>query len=115
MQPKGRVHMSLGRNINNKLKNIHSNTNNEYLTKIVDIIDEEIYRNYKLWPSNYIAYDMLYASKFENKYKKVEKKVFQKYFQKSLQQLSGEKDVLAMYLLNMYANPVINKLKNNYI
>ena len=45
-EPKGRVHLHIGKNICEKVKNIED---------LAKIIDQEIISNYKLWPSNYIS------------------------------------------------------------
>ena len=45
-EPKGRVHLHIGKNISEKVKNIED---------LAKIIDQEIISNYKLWPSNYIS------------------------------------------------------------
>jgi hypothetical protein len=45
-EPKGRVHLHIGKNISEKVKNMED---------LAKIIDQEIISNYKLWPSNYIS------------------------------------------------------------
>ena len=45
-EPKGRVHLHIGKNISEKVKNIED---------LAKIIDQKIISNYKLWPSNYIS------------------------------------------------------------
>ena len=45
-EPKGRVHLHIGKSISEKIKDIED---------LAKIIDEEIISNYKLWPSNYIS------------------------------------------------------------
>ena len=45
-EPKGRVHLHIGKNISEKVKNMEN---------LAKIIDQEIISNYKLWPSNYIS------------------------------------------------------------
>ena len=45
-EPKGRVHLHIGKNISEKVKNMED---------LAKIIDQKIISNYKLWPSNYIS------------------------------------------------------------
>ena len=85
-------------------------TNNEYHKIIAKEIDKKILDEYKLWPNNYIAYDMLYGQKrFINKYSQEEKKVFEKHLAK-LEQYDIEFEELKDILLKIYANPIKNKL-----
>jgi len=81
---------------------------NDQLKEVATLIDRAIYRNYKLWPSNYIAYDLLKnEEKFINKYTQKEKRQFDRRISRRV----DVKNPLALnsYLL-MYANPVINKI-----
>ena len=80
---------------------------NEQLKEIASKVDDEIHKNYKLWPSNYIAHDLLnntdrYASNYTYKEKRR--------FERRLKRRVDFKNSLELnsYLL-MYANPVINR------
>lgn len=84
---------------------------NDQLKEVAALIDRAIYRNYKLWPSNYIAYDHLKNEKsFVNEYSEKEKRQFDRRISRRV----DVKNPLALnsYLL-MYANPVINKMSLN--
>ncbi|MFV8226407.1 1-acyl-sn-glycerol-3-phosphate acyltransferase [Christiangramia aquimixticola] len=81
---------------------------NDQLKEVAQLIDQSIYRNYKLWPSNYIAYDLLKnEERFTSEYTEKEKRQFDRRISRRV----DIKNPLALnsYLL-MYANPVINKL-----
>nr|WP_156275689.1 1-acyl-sn-glycerol-3-phosphate acyltransferase [Christiangramia aestuarii] len=81
---------------------------NDQLKEVATLIDNAIYRNYKLWPSNYIAYDLLKnEDRFEEHYTEKEKRQFDRRISRRV----DVKNPLALnsYLL-MYANPVINKM-----
>ena len=67
---KGNVHIQFGEPINEKIKALSTIKNrNELLKNVAAIIDKEIYQNYRLWNSNYVAYDLLYEThKYKNKY-----------------------------------------------
>ena len=84
---------------------------NDQLKEVATLIDRAIYRNYKLWPSNYIAYDLLKnEERFANEYTEKEKRQFDRRISRRV----DVKNPLALnsYLL-MYANPVINKISLN--
>ena len=84
---------------------------NEQLKEVATLIDNAIYRNYKLWPANYIAYDLLKnENRFEDQYTEKEKRQFDRRISRRV----DVKNPLALnsYLL-MYANPVINKMSLN--
>ena len=59
-RPKGRVHFAFGEPIDARLDEIAKCENQqESIQKLAEQIDACIYRNYKLWPYNYLAADML--------------------------------------------------------
>jgi 1-acyl-sn-glycerol-3-phosphate acyltransferase len=82
---------------------------NKQLQALAQVIDESIIKGYKLWPTNYIAYDLLngtttYASEYTEK----EKQVFERRLE---MRIDVENNVLRDGFLAMYANPVANKMK----
>lgn len=84
---------------------------NDQLKEVASLIDKAIYKNYKLWPSNYIAYDLLKnEERFVDEYTEKEKRQFDRRISRRV----DVKNPLALnsYLL-MYANPVINKMSLN--
>jgi 1-acyl-sn-glycerol-3-phosphate acyltransferase len=106
---KGNVHIQFGTPINEKIKGLANIKNrNQLLKKVAEIIDCQIYKNYKLWNSNYVAYDLLNSSsKYQAKYDENGKEKFQDYMSEQLIDLPGDKDAENIFL-NMYANPTIN-------
>jgi 1-acyl-sn-glycerol-3-phosphate acyltransferase len=106
---KGNVHLQFGTPINEEIKKFSDIKNrNELLKKIAKVIDREIYKNYKLWNSNYVAYDLLNSSnKYANKYSENGKEMFIGYMNKKLKNFSGNERAKNIFL-QMYANPVIN-------
>lgn len=111
MGNKGRIHISAGKVLGDEaFEEIDVNTLsvNEQLQAIAGKIDGFIYENYKLWPANYIAHDLLYnTAEYSEHYTAKEKRQFER-------RLTRRVDVknaleLNSYLL-MYANPVINKV-----
>lgn len=109
---KGRVHLALGKIVDEKLQDIKLIKNkNDQMQALADLIDERIHKNYKLWPTNYVAYDMLYEPIFTDKYTSAEKEHFLNYLHTQVNSIKGDYQQLEAPLLNMYANPVVNKLK----
>ena len=76
---------------------------------LAQAIDDSILTTYKLWPTNYVAYDILYKTNtYESFYTENEKKLFEKRLDIKIDQ----KNPIALEgFLNMYANPVVNKMK----
>lgn len=113
-QPKGKIHVSFGKPIQEELEEINKATNdNERIKLLTTAIDKQIHQNYKLHPVNYIAYDVLNKTNvFESNYTPTEKENFLKYIDTHLKKLNGEEDVLKTMFLKLYANPVSNKLGN---
>ncbi len=111
VQPKGRIHMTVGKPIIEELEEINKSENeNEKIKQLANLIDKRIYSDFKLWPLNYVAYDLLTnGNKYEKQYSSAEKDHFIKYVEKNIEKLKGERDALYNLFIKMYAAPVINK------
>lgn len=107
---KGRVHVKFGRPINEKIKAFRDIKNrNELLKNVATAIDQSIYSNYKLWSTNYIAYDLLKGeNKYADLYTTEEKQQFIDYAGERLADFPDQEKAKT-FLLKMYANPVINR------
>lgn len=106
---KGRVHISLSKPLDKELDRIETKNDhiNKQMTALTTLIDDKIHRQYKLFPANYIAFDLLYHSKTYEKYYN-EKELRQ--FERRLQNRGETKDEISrIKYLEMYANPVKNK------
>jgi hypothetical protein len=115
---KGKVHFQTAPCLNEKLKQLDSSLPKcELFTQISTVIDKEIYRNYKLYPGNYVAHDLLSGeNKFADQYTTEEKNRFEEYIANQLEKIDlPNKDIpyLKEKLLIMYANPLINSLVAN--
>ena len=108
---KKRIHISLGNIIDQKLELLNELDNeNKQIKFIAQILDEEIIKNYKLWPTNYIALDILNnTNKNADKYTEQEKNIFERRLEIKLKDNESAKESF----LAMYANPVLNQLKIN--
>ncbi len=84
------------------------------LALIAEHIDKEIFRNYRLYPSNYIALDMLEGNEAHaGRYTAEDKAVFEKYLQGQIARIdipNKDEAFLRERMLTMYANPARNSL-----
>ena len=113
LAPKGRIHIGFGRKLNLIFKDIESKelSNNEIIDQFVQEIDKQIYENYKLWPYNYIAWDIVNNKKdYKNEYTNTDLINFEAYIAENINDIEGDKDKLRKIALNIYANPVQNKV-----
>jgi 1-acyl-sn-glycerol-3-phosphate acyltransferase len=111
-QPKGKIHMTIGKPIKEELNEINTYSNdNEKIKQLTALIDKRIYSDFKLNPVNYIAYDLIHQTNvFETNYTVTEKENFIAYVTKGIEQLKDDSDVIRNILLKMYAFAVENKL-----
>lgn len=111
-QQKGRVHFQICPMLQEaELRELSNCSNNEYHKMVGQLIDRRIISSYRLWPNNFIAYDMLTdTNTFHTKYSDEERKVFAKRISK-LERFDCNIDVLRNIFLKIYANPVRNKLR----
>ena len=109
-QPKGRIHISIGKPVNQYLKLIDKEDGlKNKIEKLTRLIDDTVYRYFKLWPNNYIAYDLLYNCQDYNRfYNTTEKKMFLEYMGNEINGIDGEKKPIEELFLKIYANPLIN-------
>ncbi|MCB0633436.1 MAG: 1-acyl-sn-glycerol-3-phosphate acyltransferase [Saprospiraceae bacterium] len=109
---KGRAELTFSRSINDQLAAlIEVRNKNEQLRAVARIIDREIFKNYRLWPSNYIAADLLRAShQFGRFYSQEEKAAFLSYMEPRLSGFTGNFTLAREIFLRMYANPLFNQL-----
>lgn len=88
-------------------------------TEVFDVIaahiDKEIHRNYRLYPSNFIALDMLRGDvSHADRYTAEDKAAFEEYLAGRLAKIDlpgKDEPYLMERMLTMYANPAINYLK----
>ena len=115
---KGRVHFTISKLINEQLDQLDPNMNrNELFAAVASIIDKEIYRHYRFYPNNYVAYDLLSGTRrFSDHYGLKDKKAFEEYLQKQLDKIvipNKDENFLRKKILEMYANPLKNFLALN--
>lgn len=77
-------------------------------------IDHEIHSNYRLYPNNYVALDLLHGTAdHTSQYTAEDKAVFTQYIEGQMAKISlpnRDDAYLKERMLTMYANPAINYL-----
>ncbi len=82
-------------------------------SQLAKIIDKRIYQNYKLWETNYVAYDILFNTDiFAEQYSYDDKLSFIQYVETKLKNVEGNYQELQEIFLKIYANPIINRINN---
>lgn len=113
---KGRVHFEITQCINNELEALKSCDFNkvELFGKVSEITERAIHLNYKFYPSNYVAHDMLMNEKrFADHYTNEDYVKFNSYLDQRLAKIDlPNRDIpfLRSKILEMYANPLSNYL-----
>lgn len=113
---KGRIHLSICDPVSETLLSQWKGKSLNFVSKeIASFIDSQIYQNYRLFPNNYIACDILSGtSEYARFYSGREKDVFLSYLERGLADidtaLSESKDdameQMRNIVLEIYANPV---------
>ena len=108
---KKRIHIHIGKVIDAEIDTIvatEDNSNKQVLA-LAQAIDDAILTNYKLWPTNFIAYDILHkTNQYSHLYTENEKSLFERRLE---MRIDHDNPVLLEGFLSMYSNPVVNKLK----
>lgn len=111
MGQKKRIHIHVGDMLTDDLDKIADefDNQNKQIQALAQVIDESILTTYKLWPTNYIAYDLLNdTTRFSKYYTDKEKQLFERRLE---MRIDNDNKVLREGFLAMYANPVANKMK----
>jgi hypothetical protein len=103
LQTKGRVHFHICSPLAvEEIKQYEGLLPNDFNKKIASLVDMRICSAYRLWPNNYIAYDILTGlDRYKDKYTEVEKMGFKAH----IGNVEGQTREI---LLGIYANPVIS-------
>lgn len=108
---KKRIHIHVGKVLDKEIDTIvaeNDNANKQVLA-LAQVIDDAILSNYKLWPTNYVACDILNkTNKYSHLYTDNEKSLFMRRLE---MRIDHDNPVALEGFLAMYANPVQNKLK----
>ncbi|MDE7086233.1 MAG: acyltransferase, partial [Prevotella sp.] len=113
---KGRVHYQCAQPVNAWIDELKDLPRNEFFSALSQRIDRELHHNYRLYPCNYIALDILENSKANSEaghYTQRDVDRFEQYLQGQLAKINipnKDERFLRERLLTMYANPVRNYL-----
>ena len=110
---KGRMSLTIGTPIIRELDNIPEDlSNNEKINEVCKLIDKQIYKDYTLYPTNYIAHDMMHQDEtYHEHYSDEEKASFEQYLQRNSQIPDVPEEKMRENLLKIYATPVDNHYK----
>lgn len=108
---KKRIHIHIGDILDSELDAIAAESDNvkQQIQALAQTIDDSILQSYKLWPTNYIAYDLLNKTNtYSNLYTENEKQLFERRLEMKIDENNPQ---MLESFLAMYANPVVNKSK----
>lgn len=113
---KGMIHYHCAPCIDEWLKSLDPDMpKTEFYAKVAEHIDNEIFRNYRLYVGNYVAADLLEGgSRFASHYTEAESDAFKRYIDGQIAKIQlPDADVpfLRERLLTMYANPAFNQAR----
>lgn len=111
VQPKGRVHFELCEPLSEvELCTLEPLTSNEYHKAVARLIDRRVVAAYRLYPNNYIAYDLRYGTqKYEDQYTDAQRQAFLDRLNMLNRYDTCDIDQLKDIFLGIYANPIVNK------
>ena len=111
MGQKKHIHIHVGKVLDSELDTIAAEfeNSNKQIQALAQTIDESILKSYKLWPTNYIAYDILNnTNEHAHLYSENEKSLFERRLE---MRIDNSNPIASQSFLAMYANPVVNKMK----
>lgn len=112
-QQKGRVHLAVGRPLaTTEIEAASLCDKNDRYQWIRHVVTRRIVEEYKLWPNNYLSYDMVYkTTKYADKYTQEDVEKFLKYMDHRLSKVekSIDREELTEIFLKIYSNPVLSK------
>ena len=102
---KGHIHFQAGDVLDTELDSLAETENaNQQIKALTQIIDKQIIENYKLWPNNYIAYDLLHnTDQYATQYSADEKQAFEERLKSKVPDNNAQ---ARQCFLEMYGNSV---------
>ena len=83
---------------------------------MASLIDSEIYKNYHLFPFNYLAFDLLNNSnQFNVEYSDEDQQSFDLHLEEQLTPYKASREQLISYFLEIYANPLKMKIEHSQV
>jgi len=111
---KGKIHLTFGEPINNNLLEIDKqDTLNAKIKSLINHIDRQMHRNYKLMKTNYMAFDILEETKlYDDQYTNDDLLEFRTYVDSKIDNLPYDRAISYSSFLKLYANPVYNSTRH---
>ncbi len=113
MQQKGNIHLNIGKPLTSEeIAAAAKCDKNDRYQLIRHAVDIRVIEGYKLWKTNYVAYDILnHSYKYSHMYEIADVENFVAYMEKQLDSVeqSLNRDDLRKHFLEIYANPVVAK------
>ena len=109
--PKRRIHIHVGDVIYKEIDaiKVEFDNSNKQIQALAQVIDDSILSTYRLWPTNYIAYDIVnQTNTYSHLYSENERSLFERRLE---MRIDHNNPLVLQSFLAMYANPVVNKLK----
>ena len=109
--PKRRIHIHVGDVINKEMDaiKVEFDYSNKQIQALAQVIDDSILSTYRLWPTNYIAYDIVnQTNTYSHLYSENERSLFERRLE---MRIDHNNPLVLQSFLAMYANPVVNKLR----
>ena len=112
-QWKGNVHLNIGTPLTaGEIETAAGFDKNDRYQALMQYIDKRVVEGYKLWKTNFIAYDMVYGTtKYSDRYTAEDREKFIAYTEHKLKKVerSLNREDLRDIFLRIYSNPVENK------
>ena len=112
-QPKGNVHLNFGDPLTEEeIRAAAGCDKNDRYQAIRQAVDRRIIKGYRLWKTNYLAYDLMNGTrKYADRYSSEDEKAFKEHMQQQMQFAEPELDraELSDIFLHIYGNPVVSK------
>ena len=113
MSQKGNVHLNIGKPLTSEeIAAAAQCDKNDRYQQIRHAVDIRVIEGYKLWKTNYIAYDILnHSYKYSHMYEEADVQKFVAYMKHQLDTVEPElnREDLRKHFLEIYANPVVSK------
>lgn len=106
---KGKIVIRFGKPLDEEVLSALSNTENlnDHLKHLASYLDEQIHKNYQLFPNNYIAYDLYYnCNKYIDQYTTEQQSFFIDLTHQRLKLVNEDREEAMQLWLKMYAMPV---------
>ena len=114
---KGRVHYQAAECMNDFIAALPADMpKNDFFATVAQEIDRRIYTNYRLYPGNFAAIDLLQGGNaYADRYTAEERATFETYLAGQLKKIEmpgKDEEFLRTKILEMYANPALNQMKS---